>query len=64
MKKNISAEPPTKNTDLLNWVNQMAELCQPDRVHWVDGSQLENDKLCEQMVAAGTFNPLAYLSRT
>ena len=55
MKKNLSAAPLTKNSHLLNWVNTMAELCQPDHVHWVDGSQSENDELCEKMVAAGTF---------
>jgi len=55
MKKNISATPLTKNIQLLNFVNTMAELCQPDHIHWVDGSQTENDQLCEKMVAAGTF---------
>jgi len=33
----------------------MVELCKPDSVHWVDGSQEENDAICEQMVASGTF---------
>jgi phosphoenolpyruvate carboxykinase (GTP) len=33
----------------------MAELCQPARIHWVDGSKLEYDRLCAQLVEAGTF---------
>jgi len=33
----------------------MSELCQPDAVHWVDGSAHEYEALCRQMVAAGTF---------
>jgi phosphoenolpyruvate carboxykinase (GTP) len=33
----------------------MAQLTQPARIHWVDGSQEENEALCAQMVAGGTF---------
>ncbi|HEY1490039.1 MAG TPA: phosphoenolpyruvate carboxykinase, partial [Verrucomicrobiae bacterium] len=55
MKKNTPGTPLTKNTHLLQWVSTMAELCQPDQIHWVDGSQAEYDQLCEKMVAAGTF---------
>src|SRR5262245_14132485 len=53
MKK--SPNPPSKNPHLIRWVNKMAELCQPDAIHWVDGSQAEYDKLCAQMVKGGTF---------
>jgi phosphoenolpyruvate carboxykinase (GTP) len=55
MKKNLSATPLCNNSHLLQWVSKMAELCQPDHVHWVDGSQSEYDHLCDGMVAAGTF---------
>ncbi len=47
--------PLCSNPKLLEWVNEMIALCQPDRVHWVDGSQEEYDSLCGQLVAAGTF---------
>ena len=33
----------------------MAQLTKPDAIHWVDGSQEENEALCAQMVAGGTF---------
>ncbi len=43
------------NAKLRAWVEEMAELCKPDQVHWCDGSQAEYDALCQQMVEAGTF---------
>jgi phosphoenolpyruvate carboxykinase (GTP) len=49
---------PTKNKKLIAWVNEMAELCQPDSIIWCDGSQEEYDRLCQQMVDAGTFKRL------
>ena len=33
----------------------MAQLTKPDAIHWVDGSQQENEALCAQMVVGGTF---------
>lgn len=49
---------PTTNKHLIRWVEKMAELCQPARIHWVDGSQTEYDALCEELVKAGTFTQL------
>ncbi|HEX7630556.1 MAG TPA: phosphoenolpyruvate carboxykinase (GTP) [Lacunisphaera sp.] len=48
-------KPLSKNVHLLRWVKKMAELCQPDAIHWVDGSQKEYDALCAMMVKNGTF---------
>jgi phosphoenolpyruvate carboxykinase (GTP) len=31
--------PPTSNKHLIRWVEKMADLCQPARIHWLDGSQ-------------------------
>jgi phosphoenolpyruvate carboxykinase (GTP) len=47
--------PLSRNKHLRRWVEKMAQLTQPDRIHWVDGSQQENDALCSQMVEGGTF---------
>ncbi|MDR7152140.1 phosphoenolpyruvate carboxykinase (GTP) [Hydrogenophaga palleronii] len=47
-----------KNARLIAWVADMAALCQPDRIHWCDGSQAEYDALCQQLVDAGTFRKL------
>jgi phosphoenolpyruvate carboxykinase (GTP) len=50
--------PPTTNKHLIRWVEKMADLTQPDRIHWIDGSQAEYDFLCDQLVHAGTFTKL------
>src|ERR1044072_6667807 len=49
------ALPLSENKNLLKWVEKMAELTKPEAIHWVDGSQEENDELCALMVKAGTF---------
>ncbi len=48
----------TNNQKLKDWVKEMAELCQPDSVHWCDGSEEENKMLLEQCVKSGQFKPL------
>lgn len=47
--------PLTTNTHLLNWVEKMAHLTKPAAIHWVDGSDEEDEILKAQMVAGGTF---------
>ena len=42
-----------KNEKLNNWVREVADLCQPDKVHWCDGTKDEYDSLMAQMVAEG-----------
>jgi phosphoenolpyruvate carboxykinase (GTP) len=51
--------PLTTNKHLIRWVEKMTDLCQPERVHWIDGSQEEYTRLCNQLVAAGTFTRLS-----
>jgi len=58
MTENAIAAPPTTNKHLIRWVEKMADLTQPDRIHWIDGSQAEYDFLCDQLVKAGTFTKL------
>jgi len=62
---------PTSNQKVLTWVKQMVELCRPERIHWCDGSDAENQALCDLMVKSGTFikldakkRPGCYLARS
>ena len=52
------ASAPTKHSKLLKWVEEIKTLCQPDQIHWCDGSQAEYQILCEQMVKSGAFTRL------
>ena len=51
----LVVDAPTKHERLLGWVETMAELCEPDALHWCDGSQAEHEQLCRGLVDAGTF---------
>ena len=48
-----------KNENLRAWVQEMVELCQPDQVHWCDGSAEEYDQMCKLLVETGTFIKLS-----
>ena len=50
--------PPTRNKKLLEWVEEVAALAEPDRVEWCDGSQDEWNRLTELLVEGGTFTRL------
>jgi phosphoenolpyruvate carboxykinase (GTP) len=54
---------PTKHEKLLAWVDQVAELTEPDAIHWCDGSAQEYDALAQQLVDAGTFERLSEAKR-
>ena len=47
-----------KNEQLKKWVAEVAALCEPESIHWCDGSQEEYDSLCELLVKGGTFKKL------
>lgn len=46
---------PTEHKELLQWVNEIATQCQPDLIHWCDGSDDEYNTICEDLVQKGTF---------
>jgi phosphoenolpyruvate carboxykinase (GTP) len=58
-----STETLTDNPKLIAWVEEIAELTQPDAIHWCDGSAEEYDRLCQEMVEAGTFEKLSDAKR-
>jgi phosphoenolpyruvate carboxykinase (GTP) len=66
-----SNTPPTSSSKIIAWVQEMAGLCQPDKIHWCDGSEKEYQMLCDLMVQSGTLTklneklrPNSYLARS
>ncbi len=49
---------PTKHAKLIQWVRDIAQLVEPERVVWCDGSQAEWDRLADELVGAGTLKRL------
>ncbi len=54
----VNAPAYVKNTKLIAWVAEMAALTQPKDIYWCDGTTEEYDRLCAQLVAAGSFKKL------
>src|SRR5438876_2814881 len=71
MSKSKLGTCKTTNKAALAWVDEMTKLCQPDRIFWCDGSEQENQMLCDLMVQSGTLTKLneklrpgSYLARS
>ena len=71
MTSSKQKKPFTTHHRLSAWVEEMAGLCQPESIHWCDGSSAENQALCDLMVRNGTFiqlnakkRPGSYLARS
>ena len=61
----------TKNKAVLNWIDEMAAMTQPDQIVWIDGSEAQLDALRKEAVATGEMEllnqeklPGCYLHRT
>ncbi len=54
---------PTRNKKLIEWVELVAKVTTPDRIHWCDGSNAEYDELCQLLVESGTFRRLNPVKR-
>ena len=66
-----SPQANTTNQKLINWINEIEALCEPSNIHWCDGSEDEYNRLCDELVEAGTFirlnpelRPGSFLSRS
>ena len=55
---NLNTPSYVKNAKLIAWVADMAALCKPATIYWCDGSDEEYQRLCQQLVDAGTFTKL------
>ncbi|MFP4157490.1 MAG: phosphoenolpyruvate carboxykinase (GTP) [Opitutales bacterium] len=67
----IAEAAPTGHQALLKWIEKMVAICEPDQLHWCDGSQEEADQLFAQMVEKGScvklneaLRPNSYLFRS
>ncbi len=68
---NMNTPSNVTNKELIDWVKKTADHCEPDSIYWCDGSQEEYDRLCNEMVEAGTFirlnsekRPNSFLARS
>ena len=67
----MEAPAYVQHDGLKRWVAEMVERCRPAAVHWCDGSEEEYDRLCGELVDAGTFirldeqlRPNSFLARS
>ena len=54
----VESSSEIKNKRLTEWVDQVAQLCKPDRIHWCDGSPDEYQAMERLMIMSGVAIPL------
>ncbi|MBH0010278.1 phosphoenolpyruvate carboxykinase (GTP) [Salinibacterium sp. SWN1162] len=71
MTRTHFSAPDGTNQSVINWVEEIAALTQPDEVVWCNGSPAEADELAELMIEAGTltrlndeYRPHSFLARS
>ena len=47
-----------RNKQLVRWVEEVAQMCRPDKIHWCDGSPSEYQEMRRLMILSGTALPL------
>ena len=52
-----------RHAKLQRWIEEVAQMCKPDRIHWCDGSEEEHRSLIQLLVLNGTAIPLDPLKR-
>ena len=67
----VDFPPYVESSKARAWIQEMADLCQPDAVYFCTGTQDEYDQLCQKLVDVGTFirlnpekRPNSFLSRS
>ncbi len=54
---------PTRHAGLIAWVEQIAALTKPARVHWCDGSEAEKNAIVADLIGKGTLRALDPVKR-
>src|SRR5258708_33067313 len=57
--RDVETGSAKKHKRLAKWVEESAQLCKPERLHWCDGSPEEYQAMLRAMVLSGTAIPLA-----
>ncbi|PYX98237.1 MAG: phosphoenolpyruvate carboxykinase, partial [Acidobacteria bacterium] len=54
----VESSSEIRHKRLTQWVEEVAQLCKPDRIHWCDGSPAEYEAMQRLMILSGVAIPL------